>query len=377
VATSYARWKPNDYAFDFFPRWYGARQVLLEGEDNPYSQEIEDEVQTYQQFDDPQANLPNFLYPAPIIYILSPFWILPWEISINLWTGLALTLSLVLPLAVYLILDWRIPPILLALLTFFSVFIFRHTMINYIIGQFVVFVLGNLILAWWAASNKKPAISALALVAATIRPEGAIIAATSLADLLWHRHFKTIAIFTAVMGGILIISLIQLGWWVDNMVDVLQEYSDCCTYAYPPSEAPAGQAGEVVFTLIVIAWAAWMLLPMRHLPDLTRIPWSLSTVIVTILLISIQSKPYTLVYLLVPLWVSVWSTRGHWMSSFAVLAVMTSPWVFAALNLTLADDNPKEQLLTPVLAGIVLTVHWLQWSKEQQAATNSHTHPTS
>jgi hypothetical protein len=116
---------------------------------------------------------------------------------------------------------------------------------------------------------------------------------------------------------------------------------------------------------------------MFKLPDLTRIPWSLSTVIVAYLLIFTQSKDYTLVYVLIPLWVSLWSTRGHWLSSLVVLAILASPWVYWRAGLTLPDGNPKEQFLTPLFAGMVLTVHWLQWSKEQQAATNSHTHPVS
>jgi hypothetical protein len=241
---------------------------------------------------------------------------------------------------------------------------------TYLIGQFVMFILANLIFSWWATVHKKPALSAIALIGTTIRPEGVILTGAMLFDLLLARHFKTVAIWAGILGGLLALSFLQLGWWVDDMLDVVQVYRDCCTYTNAASEVPGGRVGEIVMILVVIVWAAWMLLRMRHLPDLTRIPWSLSTVIVATLLVSTQSKDYTLIYLLIPLWVSLWSTRGHWLSSLAVLAIMASSWVFWRMKLTVNDGDPKEQLLMPIFAGIVLTIHWLIWSKAKVAASS-------
>jgi len=362
IFTANLRAPSDNYVFDFFPRWYGTRQVFLEGSSNPYSPEIERSIQNHMEFEEYQPHRHNFLYPAPIMYTLLPFWLLPWAISISLWSGLALTLFLVLPLIVSLSLGWRIPPLLLLVVTFSSTFLFRHSMHNYLFGQFLIFIAANWILSWWATTHHKPALSAVALIFATVRPEGAIIAGSMLFDLLLKRHFKTVMIWTGIMASLLALSFVQLGWWIDDMLIPLRGYDDCCLTAYPPSEFPGARVGEIIFTLLIIAWAGWMLIPMRKLPDLTRIPWSLSTIIVAYLLIFPQSKDYTLVYALIPLWVSLWSARGHWLTTIVVLAILVSPWLYWKLGWTLPDENPKEQFLTPIFTGIVLTIHWWQWS---------------
>lgn len=374
VFTARLREPSDNYVFDFFPRWYGTRQVFLEGSTNPYNVRIERSIQDHMEFEEYQPHRHNFLYPATIMYILLPFWLLPWAISISLWAGLTLTLFLVLPLIVSLMLGWRIPPLLLLPLTFCSTFLFRHSIHNYLFGQFLIFIAASWMLSWWATVHRKPFLSAIALIFSTVRPEGAIISGSILFDLLLKQRFKTVAIWTSIMAGLLALSFLQLGWWVDDMLIPLRGYDDCCLTAYPPSEMPAARFGEIVFTLIIVLWAAWMLIQMRKLPDLTRIPWSLSTIIVAYLLIFPQSKDYTLVYALIPLWVSLWSSRGHWLTSIVVLAILISPWIYFKLEWTLPNENPKEQFLTPIFTGIVLTIHWWRWSQAQIEA-NTDTSP--
>ncbi|MFP4324145.1 MAG: hypothetical protein ACLFTK_16945, partial [Anaerolineales bacterium] len=163
------------YLYDFFPRYYGTREWFFDGF-NPYHVWVELQIQQRMNFEFWQPHRHNFLYPATISFILLPFWLLPWELSISLWMGGTLLAVLVMPLMFFLRLGWRVPPLLLIAVTFFSVFIFRHSMHVYLFGQFFAFIILCLLIAWWAMENHRPGIAALALIGATVRPDGAILA---------------------------------------------------------------------------------------------------------------------------------------------------------------------------------------------------------
>jgi hypothetical protein len=311
--------------FDFFPRWYGARE-MLQGH-NPYSVEINKRILDEMGYAVYEPYRHNFLYPATITYILLPFWLIPFPVSISIWSGISLLLFLALPLYVFFVLDWQLKPWLLAVIIFFSAFVFRHAIDTYLIGQFIIFILGCLLLAWLAIHEDRPWLAALALVGATIRPDGVILAGAMLFDLILKRRFNTVIIWTGIMASLGVLSLLQAGYWIPDMMKNVRGYRECCLYA-EPSKLIGGETFSSLFIVVVLLWAGWLLWHLRPLPDKTRIPWSLSVVIIAYLLVLPQSKDYTLVYGLLPAWIIIWSSQGRWWSTLLVLAILCSPWIY-------------------------------------------------
>ncbi|MBN1679847.1 MAG: hypothetical protein JW966_06115 [Anaerolineae bacterium] len=369
VGMSYAIWvTQQDKTFDFFPRWYGARK-MLQGT-NPYSVEVNKRTLELMDYAEYIPFKHNFAYLATVTYILLPFWLLPWDVAISLWCGMNLLLLLILPFTVFMQLGWRIKPWLLAVLTFFSSFLFRHSMHAYLFGQFLLFILACLIIAWWGISTNRSWVLVLALLGSTVRHEGALITAVVLLYLFLTQRYRIVFIWTAIMGSLFVLSLLQIGFWIPDFLDNMRGYRECCLYTYPPDTLGYAPLSPL-FVIGVLGWGAWMLWQMRRLPDVTRVPWGLSVVIIVYLLVMTQSKDYTLVYGLLPAWMVVWASRGRWWSTLAILAILFSPWVYDSAGATLPKGNPLEQLLTPLFLGALLTVHWLEWRRQTDTSARN------
>lgn len=105
---------PRGNLSDLYPRWWGARELLLHGRD-PYSAEVTREIQVgyYGRALDPA--LPHdprdeqgFAYPAYVVFLLAPTVRLPFEVVqlVFRWLLVGLTLAVV-PLWLY-TLRWRV-----------------------------------------------------------------------------------------------------------------------------------------------------------------------------------------------------------------------------------------------------------------------------
>lgn len=359
----------DSVGYDFYPRWYGARE-MLQG-NNPYSLEINRVILADMGFPEFIPYKHNFSYLATITFTLLPFWALPFFTSLTLWSGLQLLMILALPALTFIVLlDWRIKPPLLALLIFFSSLVYRQTMISYVLGQFIVFCFGFILIAYWQILRGKPWLVALALIAATTRPEGVIFASAILFDLLLQRRFRPIIIFAALMGGLFLLSVIWIGWWIPDFLEAADGYRDCCDYTEPTQVIGVDILARILW-VAVIGWAGWMFWQMRALPDRERIAWSLSVLFIAYLLIFTQSKGYTLIYALFPIWVIVWADKGRfWTVVFAVI-VLSSPWLYFGLESTFENSTQVEQLATPLILLVALTIYWRRYSAHYEPEITS------
>ncbi len=317
---------PIQRNFDFFPRWYGARMMLRGGD--PYDTEAMDTL--LQQESPAQVYSPRtrFLYPAWITYVLLPFWLLPFPLAVSLWAGLQLALVIVLPGAFYSALGWRVPPVWLGVVVLVSVVGFFHTVNVYVLGQFPVMILAALLAAWRLVGSDRPWLAALALVYTTIRPEGMILAATFLLDQLLARNVRFVLHFAAIMGALFALSVFHIGFWVFDFVGGVPEYHALGRSTFP-AEVLGGGAITGLFMVAVAAWAVWTWWQVRAAPVGQRTLWRVSTAILALLLIFPQSKDYTLVYVLLPMWFGLWLGRGTGWNAILLAAVAFSSWVYA------------------------------------------------
>lgn len=354
----------KDKLFDFYPRWHGARE-MLRGTD-PYSDEMNRTILADMGYEYYTPYKHNFMYPATVTWVLLPFWLVPWSVSISLWSSLQLMLMTVLPVLVFLQLGWRIPPRRLLLITLFSALIYRHAMNVYLLGQFQVFILACLLIAWALLQTEKhPWLAALALIGPTIRPEGVIIVAVILADLLLRRRYKPVIIWGGLMGVVFLLSVLPIGFWIPDFLHVTSGYRECCTYTEPTKVLGIGGSNYVIGALS-LAWGVWMLWTTRTLPENERTIFGLAILLLLFLLVMTQTKNYTLVYALLPIWLIIWLARDHGWGLAIGLALLASPWLYVVASREYDVKDSVEQLLLPAISAALLTV--LYWRLYRPAA---------
>lgn len=123
-------------ANDFYSRWKGTEVYWREGI-NPYSEEATLAIQqgVYGHPAEPDEDPGPFAYPFYTVFLLAPIAWLPYTWAQAIWL-VVLQVSLGLDVALCLsLLDWRLPPWLLALTALWSVF-FYHSARTIFLSQF-------------------------------------------------------------------------------------------------------------------------------------------------------------------------------------------------------------------------------------------------
>lgn len=358
---------PRGNLFDFYPRWVGARAVL--NGQNPYTDEVSSQIQVglYGERVPADQDQSRFAYPAIITWLLLPFWLLPFPVSVSLWSGLQLLIGLLLPWKVASLLEWRVSPPVLGLVTSFSILIYRHPINAFVLGQFVMASIAFLILAWWGLAEDLPWLTVLGLVGALIRPDVVLIPLAYMLVVSWTLGRKRIVVAWATLSGLLILfTSMRIGPWVSDFIRGVGAYA-----AYSPTVWPPGLLGSPTAAGLMVGvtacWCVWIWRASKHLELRQRIAWGLSAAAILTLLTLPQTKSYTLVLGLIPAWTLLrWTDNPWgWVSTFAILS---SPWIFLATGGRVAT---LEQLLIPGSFGLALFLCLRQLSSQSEVGRSA------
>ena len=310
VAYAVARNQPRGNLSDLYPRWLGARELLLHKR-NPYSQEITQEIQKGyygrvldpSRSDDPKDQQ-GFVYPVYVVFILAPITALSFHgaQTISLWFLVGLTGGSVL---LWLrVLRWRLPPVATA------------TAILLTLGSFPAVQgiklqqLSLLVAALLAGSGACVASGCLfsggALLAlATIKPQLAWpmigwLLVWALSD--WKARRGLIVGLTAMMGGLLVGAEIVLpGWW-GMFLQAIRQY-----HKYTQNESVldelfnwmAGRFGGDLLALLAVLTAGLVVWTGRKQPSSSpEFGRALALVLALTVLIVPMYAPYNQVLLL-------------------------------------------------------------------------------
>ena len=339
---------PIQQGFDFRPPWYGAR-AILHGT-NPYL----------------LPQLGTFFYPATNTYTLLPFWLLPFNTALSLWCGLQLVFFSLLPLLMYRNHSWKPAPRHCALIIILSLAGFPYSLNVYTLGQFTGLGLASLILAWWGISKGNRLVTALSLVLATTRPEGAVIAAAVLAILLAKRQFAVLAIWLVVMTSVFLLSLLQIGWWVPDFLKRAQDYQVLGGGTFWPPQLLGATVLELAFAAGMILWGGELFRRVWTWPDQDlQLLWGLSVIIVLALLLLPQTNDYTMVYLLLPIWLLLWQGRN---SVTTPVLFLWLPMMSYAAKYGYQSSGEAQIFLwlneftTPLVIAALLTYEWFRFA---------------
>ena len=261
TARILAEKRPIGNNSDLYPRWLGAREMLLHRR-NPYGADLTREIQTgfygrpldAQNPRDPTAR-ESFVYPLYVAFLLAPTVNLPFSTAAEIFRWLLLaSIAFSVPLWMYALrLRFRWPLILAGTLLAVSSYPAAEEYFQQNLAALVIFFLAA---AAAAAANNRLTLSGFLLALATVKPDTSSLVVLWFllwATGRWKERKRLFWSFTVTMVSLLIASEAMLPGWFFQFVAAVREYP---TYGTDPSILrvllPAWLAGWFGVALIVL-----------------------------------------------------------------------------------------------------------------------------
>ncbi len=354
--------------FDFYPHWVGGRTVW--SGQTPYTPDVTRQIQLgmFGQELPSEADQQNFAYPAYTSIALGPIIALPASVSVSVWMALQLVGVMLSPLIWLAILGWRPKPLVLGLLILGLTFGFHYPIDAYILGQFsgtvlLAISLGVLLLSRgyeWAGG----AVLALATVPPTV---GGPIALGILGLYLLRGRWRGLAAFTIALAVLVGISILRIGFWIPDWVNVVRAYADYAPPVWPPNFLPlALRVGLVLVLLCALIFTAYKTKFSTPKTQHLVLSTQYSVLLLAALFLIPQTGYYYLV-LLIPVIVDTLHRAeklpgvGRWLIRLSCVLAVLSPWVYFSLP----GHNPDTQsLILPIHVGLTWVVAVYAGSRE-------------
>lgn len=234
VADAAAHGRPRGNLSDLYPRWWGARELLLHGRD-PYGAEVSREIQEgyYGHRLDPARpadpkDQQKFAYPVYVVFFLAPTIHQPFAAVRQeaVWVLLACTIATVL---VWLrILRWALSSVTqlaIVILTLGSLPLVQGLKLQ----QMTLFVAGLVGFAIWLLAANRPIAAGAVLAVATIKPQ--LVGILLLWLLLWtfadwRRRIRWLPSFVLTLAALFALSEHVLPHWVPRFLQALRDYQN-------------------------------------------------------------------------------------------------------------------------------------------------------
>jgi Glycosyltransferase family 87 len=306
VIEAARRGTPRGTLSDLYPRWLGARELLLHGRD-PYSPEVTREIQAGYYGRPLDANRPNdprdqqaFAYPVYVAFLLAPTVKLPFTAVQEgfRWFLAALTL-----LTVFLWLrfvKWRPSPIMLGalgLLTLSSVAFIQ----GFKLQQLSLLVAGLIAGAVYLLTRNSQVFSGFLLALATIKPQLTLPMVAWLA--LWslsrlRQRWKFLISFVITTVGLILAGEYVLPGWAGECWDAIGAYRKYTEPGGVLDQLLSAKIGHSVSMLIVVAVAVICVRRRTNPVGSNQFVWTTSLVLATTVVIVPTVAPYNQVLLL-------------------------------------------------------------------------------
>jgi hypothetical protein len=254
IADAATHDRPRGNLSDLYPRWLGARELLLRGRD-PYSPAVTREIQQgyYGRALDPARpgdpkDQQGFAYPVYVVFYLAPTVHLPFEIVRKgfFWVLLGLTVaSILLWLRV---LRWPLPwwaQASLVVLTIGSLPVMQGLKLQ----QMTLLVVALLAIAIALLASDRPIAAGIVLALATIKPQLVCLLLLWLTVWTvagWRRRWRWAASFLFTMAVLCAASELYLPHWIPRFVEAMRRYLDYT------------DAASVLGSLVPVPWG-WLL----------------------------------------------------------------------------------------------------------------------
>jgi hypothetical protein len=310
IADAAANDRPRGNLSDLYPRWLGARELLLRHR-NPYSEDVALEIQKgyYGRALDPARpgdpkDRQGFAYPVYVVFLLAPLIGFSFH-SVQvffLWFLIALTAATV-PLWLR-ALGWRLPCVGIAIaivLTLGSIPAVQGIKLQQLSLLVAALLAGS---AACVASGYLFCGGAI-LALATIKPQLAWpmvlwLLLWAISD--WKAPRRLVFGFTAPMGALLIAAELVLPGWIKMFLEAIRQY-----HQYTHNESvldqlvdwlPGSHEGEVLAVIACLASALLLWKLRKDAPGSTGFAGALAVVLALTVLVVPMYAPYNQVLLL-------------------------------------------------------------------------------
>ena len=231
-ADAAAHGRPRGNLSDLYPRWLGARELLLRGRD-PYSAEVTREIQDgfygrpldASRPDDPKDQ-ESFAYPVYVAFYLAPTIRLPFESVRKCFFGLLAGLTIASVLLWLRILRWTLPlsaTVSVLALTFGTMVVLQALKLQ----QMTLLVAALLALAIFLLMTKHEFGAGFVLALATIKPQ--VVCGLLLWLALWttgdvRRRYRWVVSFLVTMAVLCGMAELWRPHWIPRFFQAIQEY---------------------------------------------------------------------------------------------------------------------------------------------------------
>lgn len=269
IAEVHARKLPVGNNSDLYPRWLGARELLLRGRD-PYSPELTREIQIGfygrpldpQNTSDPRAQ-EAFVYPLWVVFLVAPTVTLPFASAVVIFRWILVgSVALAAVLWMY-IFGVRLRPLLVCsvmLLVFSSLPLLVEYFQQNLTAAVILFVAFS---AFWIV-RRKLILSGFFLALATMKPDTTglmVLWFLIWAAAKWRDRQRMLWSFAATLTGLFTISEILLPHWIGRFIVALREYPDYGTAPNVMQLVFTPVLGAVISLLLVLSlfvlWFRW------------------------------------------------------------------------------------------------------------------------
>jgi len=352
-----AHGRPRGNLSDLYPRWLGAKELLLRGRD-PYSAEVTREIQDGyygrpldpSRPDDPHDEQ-GFAYPVYVVFWLAPTIGLPFTIVQKGFFYILLMLTCASTLLWFRILRWSAPPwirINLLVLTLGSLAVMQGLKLE----QMSLLVAGLMAIAIALFVADHAVAAGVLMAVASIKPQLVLLplcwlAVWTMAD--WRRRYRWAASFLITVAILFAASEWYLPHWIPRFWHAIHEYQ---RYTGATSVMDKLIGARLSWALDVLVLAATMVACWRERRQAANTPsfaFMLSLVLATTILLVPTYAAYNQVLLLPALMVLVKEGRTIWERSMAnrVLFTITAglifwPWISSTALAGLSFILPRE-----------------------------------
>jgi hypothetical protein len=370
-----AQGRPRGTLSDLYPRWIGARELLLRGRD-PYSSEVTREIQAgyYGRPIDPSRpsdprDEQGFAYPVYVVFWLAPTIGLPFPMVQKGFLGVMIVLTSASVLLWIRVLHWspsrwiQISLLALTLGSFGVMQGLRIQQLSLLVAGLVALGIALLVTDYMVAAG--------ALLAfASIKPQLIVLlviwlAIWTISD--WRRRWRLAASFLATIGILAAASELYLPHWIPRFWQALREYQ---RYTGTTSVLGLlvglswGRAFEIL-TFTAFLSVCWR--ERRQVVTSDAFAFMLSFVLSITVLVAPTNAPYNQVFLIPPLLVLLKDHRTIWQRSaanrflFAITTLLILwPWIasvtLAALSFILPQDTVERSWAIPLWTVIEIPV---------------------
>ncbi len=240
---------------DLYPRWVGA-QAALKGE-SPYSFETRQKIwqAVYGTPNTPRGNPFGFYYPPAVISLLAPFILA----GLSLETAAVMWCAFLWALWSALLLGWvtllPIPPkarLALIPLLLLSGIAFRPAYSNYLLGQYSLFSIAMLVLAWLALKHQRHLAAGIFGALCLIKFSLTLLPLTVL-FFTYRGNWKTLLSFGTTSLALYLPPTLMLGWWLPDFLRDISGYAseNAVAWDWTRAASPSG-LGWIALSLTLL-----------------------------------------------------------------------------------------------------------------------------